>query len=475
MIDVKNLFYNTPARRKFLKSAQTEMGHILETISAIALGCPGIAFQLTHNGKKVKNWPLSGDPLDRASAVLGQNVRPDLHKIQMETTAVALHGWISSPHLTRSTSQKIYLYVNGRYIRDRGLQHALFEGYRGRLMKGRFPIAVIFITVPHEQLDVNVHPTKHEVRFTGYRTVYETLKKAVFNAWNAMDHKKTFPASPARPTVPGDTAKPITPVIRTPHQAREIPFRKPLAAPLEAISFHPKTSTDAISETQAAYAPPEPTATARTIQEPLAGPEEYAAPTPIDEEELRIIGQLHNTFIVCESDQGLVLFDQHAAHERILFEHLKKKSGTAGARSQKLLMPEMIDLGYKESNTLEKLIPGLLQFGLEIEPFGGTTFAVKAIPSLLADREVKPLIIEIIEKTNDIGFAEGIDRSLDECLILMACHGSIRANQSLSEKEMQGLIHQLTQCENTSHCPHGRPIRINWPVADIEKKFKRIL
>ena len=190
MIEVKQLFFNTPARRKFLKSTNTEMGHIAETISGVALGRPEIGFQLVHNGKKIKTWPLAKDPFDRVSAVFGQDIRSDLHEIELKTEDASVFGWISSPSLTRSSSQKIYLYVNGRFIRDRGLQHALFEGYRGRLMKGRFPVAVLFIQVPYEQLDVNVHPTKHEVRFTGYRKVYETLKASVFKAWDRIDHPK---------------------------------------------------------------------------------------------------------------------------------------------------------------------------------------------------------------------------------------------------------------------------------------------
>jgi len=184
MITVKQLFYSTPARRKFLKSAGTETGHVAETVSAVALGRPGIQFRLVHNNKTVKNWPVVESSLERALAVLGGDLRKDLIKLESTAERFSLTGWISSPAITRSTSQKIYIYVNGRYIKDRGLQHALFEGYRGRLMKGRFPIAVLFITVPFDRLDVNVHPAKYEVRFAEYKNLYEALKQSVFDAWD---------------------------------------------------------------------------------------------------------------------------------------------------------------------------------------------------------------------------------------------------------------------------------------------------
>ncbi len=483
MIDVKNLFYNTPARRKFLKSTNSEMGHIADTLSGIALGRPEIGFQLVHNGKIVKKWPLSTNPLDRVSSVFGQDIRKDLQKIELETENVSVFGWISSPLITQSTSQKIYLYVNGRFIRDRGLQHALFEGYRGRLMKGRFPIAVLFIKVPFEQLDVNVHPAKHEIRFAGYRTVYETLKAAVFNAWNTIDHKKPQPVS-----IEMSTPIHISPIDRSPaallftqnrHEEKEIPFQ----ASFQKTNFQYDELSEKkiISEKRSPYS----SSIHSTFQGKKRPEQALYDDYPTAQKDLnlstgiqipfRVIGQFHNTYIVCESENEFILLDQHAAHERILFEQLKRKADKSGSPAQKLLIPEIIDFGYSESAILEKLLPGLLDFGLEIEPFGGNAFAVKAVPSLLSDREIKPLIVEMVEKISDIGFAGGIEKTLDDCLILMACHGSIRANQALSEKEMMGIIDQLALCENPSHCPHGRPIRISWPVSELEKKFKRIL
>ncbi len=215
------------------------------------------------------------------------------------------------------------------------------------------------------------------------------------------------------------------------------------------------------------------------VTELARGEDAAAEQTPLWKEkrfgDLRVIGQLHNTYILCESVEGLVLIDQHAAHERILYEQLKKRSAASTMAAQKLVVPETIDFGYREAQILEKLIPDLKKLGLEIEPFGGNTFVVKAVPALLADRDIKPLVIEIVEKTVQIGFAPGLDKAIDEYLILMACHGAVRAKQQLSDQQAQGLLTQLDECDNPSNCPHGRPTWIRWSFKTLEKSFKRIV
>ena len=190
---------------------------------------------------------------------------------------------------------------------------------------------------------------------------------------------------------------------------------------------------------------------------------------------MRVIGQLHNTYIVCEAEAGLILIDQHAAHERILFEMFSARSADSKQSVQRLLVPETIELGFREAGVLAKILPDLKELGLEIEPFGGNTFVVKAVPVLLAEREVKPLIIEIVEKIVEIGSAPGLAEALDKCRMIMACHGAIRANQALSETQIKGLLSQLDGCRNPSHCPHGRPTWIHWEIRSLEKSFKRVV
>ena len=426
MITARHLFFNTPARRKFLKTVKTEMGHIAETVANIALGWPDVQFKLYHNGKTVKNWSASPDPFNRVLNVVGNDLRNDLLRIKFEDNFVSCKGWISSRRISRKTSRGIYIYINGRVVRDRGIQQALFEGYAGRLMKGQFPVAVIFIKVPYDQVDVNVHPSKHEVRLAQQKQVHKTLIGAVSEVLHIADQPKWT----------------------TENFSSQEPFFVS-----EAVTQYSKSIKD-IPDSPA-------------VQKSLWEEKRFS--------DLRVVGQFHDTYILCESDEEMVLIDQHAAHERIFFEHLKKLSVNSKIEVQKLLMPETIDIGHREADILEKLIPDLKKLGLEIEPFGGTTFVVKSVPAILADREIKPIILEIAEKMLESGLTQGLEKTIDQCLMLIACHGAIRANQLLSDKQTKGLLAQLDECDNPSHCPHGRPTWISWTLESIEKSFKRII
>ncbi len=433
MVTIKQLFFNMPARKKFLKTTGTEMGHITDVVSGVTLAWPGTYFKLLHNGKVVNRWSIKSDPMERVVDVLGKTIKNDLHRIRLNIDDLSIAGWVSSPRITRSTSRGIYVYVNGRNVRDRIIQHALFEGYAGRLQKGQFPLAVLLLNVPAEQVDVNVHPAKHEIRFAQQKRIHDAVADAVSKMLRSTD----------RPGWPTNTA-----------------FSLKKHSVSEPVSHFPRTGIEnKDSENKRLEA--------RKKQENLWEKKRFV--------DLRLIGQLHNTYILCESDEELIVIDQHAAHERILFERLKNRSLKFGKEAQKLLIPETIDLGYREADALEKMIPGLKTLQLEIEPFGGNTFVVKSIPALLANREIRPLVVEIAEKMAETGFAADIERAIDQSLILMACHGAIRANHPLSEKEINGLLDQLEKCDNPSHCPHGRPTWMNWSFRFFEKSFGRIM
>jgi DNA mismatch repair protein MutL len=440
MVTVKQLFFNTPARRKFLKTIATEMGHISDTVAAIALGRPDVRFRLRHNKKTVKNFSAA-DAGIRVADVLGRDLLKDLHKVEFNDDAVSISGWISAPRITRSTAQGIYVYVNGRPVRDRVIQHALMEGYSQRLMKGRFPMAVLFIAVPFDQVDVNVHPTKNEVRLAHSNTIHDAVQTAVSGVLNLAGRPQWIAAK----TV-GD-----------------IKDRLPaVAEPAIAFGREPQKSTfqDESTKILTEKTPP--------IDQPLFRDSKKPG-------DLSVIGQFHGTYILCEAGDELILVDQHAAHERIRFEQLTLQAGAARPETQKLLVPETIDLGYREAATLLKLIPDLEKLGLEIEPFGGNTFVIKSVPALLAGREIAPLIIEMAETLTITGFGAGLEKALEQCLIIMACHGTIRANQPLSATEMQHLLKQLAACDTPSHCPHGRPTWIRWTLTSLEKSLRRIV
>jgi len=437
MLTVKQLFYNIPARRKFLKTVNTEMGHVVDSVSSIALSWPDVQFRLLHNGKLVKNWSIT-DSTDRIADVLGKDLRAELHWMESLSDSISISGWISSSRVTRSTSRGIYIYVNGRFVHDRIIQHALFEGYSGRLMKGQYPVAVLFFKIPFDQVDVNVHPTKHEVRFSEQKMIHDTVAKTVSDTLYQKD------------------------------------------TPKRASSKINKQEKPRVAETLFSYGKlnekkPE------KIERENGGdkPEKIAAQEKLWEQrffsDLRVIGQLHNTYIICEAEESIILVDQHAAHERVLFEQLQNRSKAVGIGSQALLLTETIDLGYREANTLNRLMPDLKAFGLDIEPFGGNTFAVKAIPSFLTGRDVKPLIVEIVEEITSVEFKPGMKKVIDKCLTTIACHGAIRANQALSDMQMNALLEQLDKCLNPSHCPHGRPTWIQWTTGSLEKLFRRVV
>jgi len=480
MVAVRQLFFNTPARRKFLKTIGTEMGHIADMVARIALGAPAVQFRLTHNGKIVKDWPAAAKAVDRVVDVLGRDLKNSLHAIELGHNALSVGGWIASPRVTRRTSRSIFIYVNGRFVRDRIVQHALFEGYAQRLVKGQFPVAVITIELPFDAVDVNVHPTKNEVRFARQQVVHEAVRRAVAQKlyevdlpqWRPADHtsrmqtdiagkvSETFPREFGIRNAEGGRKNRQ---FRTPdHQYRPSSIEHP-----ESSIESPATRTTDPATRSAHPEPRNPQLVTRDAQPEIWQQKPFG--------NMRVIGQFQNTYIVCESEQGLILIDQHAAHERVLYEQFSARAAGARTSAQRLLVPETIELGYREAGLLANMIPDLNNMGLDIEPFGGSTFVVKAVPALLAEHEVKQIVIEMVEKIADIGAAPGLEQALEQCRIVMACHGAIRANQALSGAQIKGLLDQLDGCDNPSHCPHGRPTWIRWEIRTLEKSFKRIV
>jgi DNA mismatch repair protein MutL len=435
MISVNRLFFNTPARRKYLKTEQTEMGHISDTVARTAIAWPHIHFKFFHNGRAMANWGPTPNPLHRIAHVLKGDLQDHLHEVDAHDGDVHAHGFVASPDITRTTSRGLHVYVNHRFVRDKVLHHAIMEGYAGRLMKGKFPVAVLFVTLPPDQVDVNVHPTKSSVRFAAPRQVHGAIAKGVAETLRVLDR----PAWGQRPQLP--------PAHR-PHRYTTFPsrgeIREPSVSPQPMPSSPPRQATPRLWE-----------------DKPFSS--------------LRIIGQLHNTYLVCESEAGLVLIDQHAAHERVVFEALKSGYSDSATATQGLLIPETLELSHREASILDTLLKDLGDIGVGIEPFGGRTYLIRSVPDILAGKPVGPLVMEIIEKVAEIGLASGLHRSVDECLIIMACHGAIRARERLSNEQMKTLLRQLDGLDNATHCPHGRPILIRQSLYQIEKDFKRIV
>lgn len=469
LVTVRNLFFNTPARRKFLKAINTEMGHIADTVASIALGWPGVRFRLTHNGRIVKDWPAA-DPSRRVTDVLGRDVEGRLRPVEKVNGEIRISGWAADPAITRTTARSTYIFVNGRWVKDRLIGHALAAGYSGRLMKGQYPVAVLSLTTDPHSVDVNVHPTKSEVRFVQGNRIHEAVRSAVAEALQGSDRpgaRRPIPPSsrPDRDTLPDSDPPP--PILRS-DQVQESPTDYP---PPEPVRGSPEPRADAA-----------PAPGPESLPGPAEAPRTRPDQAPIWEgggfADLRVIGQFRGTYILCEAPDGLLIIDQHAAHERVLFERFRSRSSPAGGASQGLLVPETVDLSYTEARIIEHLMPALADRGLVIEPFGGRTMVVKSAPAPLADREMAPLIREMAEEiaqeVPEAASGEGLDRALAAGVIRMACHGAIRAGRRLSESEIKALLAQLDRCENPGHCPHGRPTWIRWDQRFFEKSFGRV-
>jgi len=475
MISVARLFYNTPARRKFLKAVSTEMGHIADVTAGMALGRPQVHFKLSHNGKTVKQWPRVSDAALRTADVLGQVAGPDLISLSVQAGDLKISGYLGPSRLARSTSRGIFLYVNGRRVRDRVVQHALFDGYSGRLVKGQFPLAALFLDLPFDQVDVNVHPTKHEIRFQDPRRVHNGVRDAVAavlaeaekRLWAVPEGKNQagFQSAGTGGFVAQETASYKV-------GAEKMPPLKPAASePFVYRENAPRIETEAPGPAQA---PSDP--------QPTRPPGEDASPGSPDQQplwsrqgfaDLEVIGQFMGTYIICQGPAGLIVIDQHAAHERIVYEQLRARAGRID--SQRLLMPETVELGFAEAHALEALIPRLQALGLELEPFGGTTFVVKSVPVLLDGGRIGQVIVELAEKAAEFNLEGDPEQLLDACRMVMACHHAVRANQRLTREQIVQMLKQLDQCDDPAHCPHGRPTWIQWRVKDLEKAFKRIV
>jgi len=464
LVEVKHLFFNTPARRKFLKGDTTEASHIADTVAGLALGNPQIGFRLFINKKLVKNFPAGQDLFQRSLGVLGRDVANKLYLLKRREENISVAGVCSNPLVTRSTSSRIYLFVNNRLVYDRGLVAAVFTGYQGRIMKGRFPMGVISVALPFDQVDVNVHPTKREIKFLVPGPVYQAVGRAVETV--LVEAQKDL-ISYAKISKPVDSPVYSIPQERFGNRSADRVAQSSLVwgqesraegeKPIPGIKKYPLVSVPGMESLPAT----------RLNEKSSTCP----SPAP-SYSQFHVLGQVLGTYIVSEKENSLVLVDQHAAHERVVYEALKKRHHTLGVQSQDLLVPEVLELTHGEADSLTAILEALSDLGLRIEPFGGTTFVVKAVPVLLGEKDLKPLVLELIETFGEEGRLNEIQ---DACLISMACHSALRANKQMNRQEMVRLLEDLEKCDNPLHCPHGRPTLVSFDALQLKKLFKRLV
>ncbi|MCC6208415.1 MAG: DNA mismatch repair endonuclease MutL [Gammaproteobacteria bacterium] len=455
-LEVRDLFFNVPARRKFLRSDRTEFGHIEEVFRRIAMSRFEIAFRLNHNKRVVYTLrPDAGDGAARVAELCGGEFIEHSLAIAGEAGGLRLRGWIGLPTHSRGQADLQYFYVNGRVIRDRLVSHAVRQAYRDVLFQGRHPTYVLFLDMPPEEVDVNVHPTKHEVRFRESRLVYDflfhTLHRALAQDRPGARGEDTAPASDfgiaARP-LPAAPAYPSTPRDRQP----SFPFRTAEPAPQ---NFY------AVLDAAVAEAAAAPVSVADGAVAPPAGFLGHA------------LAQIHGVYILAENTEGLVLVDMHAAHERIVYERMKATHHQGGVRTQPLLVPLTINLAAREAELVEDNQELFAELGLEVRRIAPEVVVVRAIPSLLCEADVEKLVRDIVADINVHGDSTRVREHLDDMFATMACHGAVRANRRLTLPEMDALLRDMDRTERSGQCNHGRPTWVQLDMKELDRLFMR--
>jgi DNA mismatch repair protein MutL len=484
VVEVRNLFFNVPARRKFMKGAQTEYGHVADMVLRLALPRPHVAFRLISSGRTTLDLPAVSDPEQRLLKAWPEEFAEQRLPIDARDAELHLRGVIGLPELASQTAKHQHLYVNGRPIRDKFIQHALREAYRGLTEPGRHPAAILLIELPPADVDVNVHPTKSEVRFRDGGRIHALVLSAVRERLLGSDltpqaqPKRDWSFTRGEPTPTPDRQSlqqqladffraPLPAVTQT-HLAEALAVTTPAASP--SLPAWPTTQTPAMPT-------PMPMPSALTPGPSIVEPPVPAAspppisPSPLDRPANAI--QLHNSYLVAETDDGLVIIDQHALHERIMFEQLLQQVLRGPLESQRLLLPITLSAPPQQVELLESLQPLLKKLGIEADAFGPETVAVQAFPSFLDKVDPAGFVRDLLDRAEQDLLSANEEQALHEVLDMMSCKAAVKAGDPLSPAEIEALLAQRHLIDRASNCPHGRPTTLRLSLRDLEKQFKR--
>ena len=457
-VEVRDLFYNVPARRKFLRAERTELSHIEDWLRTLALARHDVELRVAHNGKPSRRWKgeaqlQEGTMLSdvRLHEALGEDFSRNALRVDHAGAGMRLHGWIAQPAYNRASADQQYLYVNGRSVRDRNVSHAIRQAYADVLFHGRHPAYVLFLELDPRGVDVNVHPAKHEVRFRESRLVhdfvYRTLHQALAETRAGATSTSTHAAAVSN--------------------AWSMPAPQQSSIGLRVA--------DAPSAYAALYAPRD----AATFPDAAASPATVAAmPMPDDTPGGMpplgfAVAQLHGIYILAENADGLVVVDMHAAHERIGYEKLKTAHDGAGLRTQPLLVPASIAVSEREADVAEREADTLAQLGFEVQRSGPQSLLLRSVPALLAHGDVEALLRDVLTDLREHGTTRRVAETRDELLSTMACHGAVRANRRLTVHEMNALLREMEATERSGQCNHGRPTWTRFGLAEMDRWFLR--
>jgi DNA mismatch repair protein MutL len=455
-VEISHLFYNTPARLKFLKSPATEFSHILTAASRQAMAHPSIRFKLTHNKKPVLDLPPSQGIKERAFQLYGSEIAENLVEFAGGRDAAGVQGLLSRPGYTRADKTYQDFYVNHRAVKNLSLTHALYAAYGDMLMRDRHPVAFIFIDIDPGLVDVNVHPAKAEVRFRNQAQIHDLLRDVIRESLRA-------PGLPGR----GATASRFDPEgVRealSDYFETEAATSKMADSRKSSILFGRRKSDLRPLDVQFDEDVYQQQAPSSKAAPPVVTPADFLLP----------LAQVHDSFIIAQSRDGMAIIDQHAAHERVLFEKLQDQFGSENIAVQHLLIPQQMELGPAQSHLLSEYLPGINKLGIAVEDFGSGTFVIKAVPSLLVGADYKKLLLDILDEITVHGKSRKMDAMRDEILSVMACHPAIKVHRKLDVREMEKLLDDLFKCRMPHTCPHGRPAVVRFSIEEIKKMFKR--
>ena len=472
IVEVRDLFFNTPARMKFLRTTGTELRHAVEAFTRLALPHPALAMTLLHGKKPALRLPRCNSPRERVAAIFGDDLCARLLPVRSESSAMVVTGLVTPPGEGRTSSMQ-YVFLNGRYIRDRAIQRAIADAYRSRIMRGRFPGAFLFLQIDPARVDVNVHPTKVEVRFRDAAAVFTQVLAGVEKALRAAgpataDAPVAEPSGLPRAESRGRTGhregvrKAITEFF-------ERDARGP-AAPAVAVPLHRQAAR---RPDQPEVVPAQTTEAAGTTASPVEADAERPA-SGVAAPPMRAHGsfQIHDTYIVEEVDGGFALIDQHALHERILYEDLRRRVKRASVPRQRLLVPEPVDLGPNDFMRVMEMKESLLRMGVEVEAFGERTIAVHAVPHVAGEVNPRELLLDILSEARE-RLPDRPGESEDLLLRVIACKAAVKAGQRLTRAQLEALLEQRDRLGPEPTCPHGRPTTLRFDLHDIEKQFRR--